>query len=305
MKLGFLTVGLSPMSLIEIMNWAAQAGFETLEVGCWPLDNTRPFKGTQLDVAALGEAQAADILAESRRHHLPISCLTYCDNNLARDKAKRAANQAHLLKVIDAAAMLKVDTVCTFIGRDESKPIAENIELAGRELRPILDYAAGKNVRVCIENCPMPGWQFEGLVGNVAHTPEIWDRLFEVLPDDNFGLNLDPSHLHWLGIDPARAAREYGSKIFYAHAKDTQIIGEQRYRRGVMDLVEGGWRRSRLPGRGEIDFGLFIKSLRQGGYDGPLSIELEDRDWLGSSMQVQEGLKVSRQYLKPLISALD
>ena len=250
MKLGFLTVGLSPMSLEEIITWAANTGFKTLEVGCWPPDNTRPFKGTQLDVTTMNKARATEILAHCDAHQLHISCLTYCDNNLAHDQTKRTANVNHLIKVIDAAAMLNVDTVCTFIGRDETEPIAENIKLAGKIFRPILDYAAQKNTRICIENCPMPGWQYEGLLGNVAHSPDVWDALFDVLPDENFGLNLDPSHLHWLDIDPARAAAEYGPKIFYAHAKDTEIIIEQRYRRGIMDLVEGGWRRSKIPGRG-------------------------------------------------------
>jgi sugar phosphate isomerase/epimerase len=302
MKLGFLTVGLSPMSLEEIIAWAAATGFETLEIGCWPPDNTRAFNGTQLDVTKMSERRAAEILACCKRHQIDISCLTYCDNNLARDETKRAAAIGHLMKVIEAAGMLKVDTVCTFIGRDETRTIAENIEIAGQVFRPILEYAADKAVRLGIENCPMPGWQYEGLVGNVAHSPEIWDRLFEVLPQDNFGLNLDPSHLHWLGIDPERAAREYGHKIFYAHAKDTEIINEQRYRRGIMDLVEGGWRLSRVPGLGEIDFGTFIKGLAEGGYNGPLSIELEDRDWLGSCEKVQEGMILGLNHLKPLVS---
>jgi sugar phosphate isomerase/epimerase len=305
MKLGFLTVGLSPMSLEEIVVWAAASGFETIEVACWPPDSTRAFNGTQLNVANLDQSQADQILALCQYHQIDISCLTYCDNNLARDQDKRRANLRHLRKVIDAAAMLKVSTVCTFIGRDEYKPIAENIQLAGQVFPPILEYAAEKQVRVCIENCPMPGWQYEGLVGNVAHTPVVWSSLFEVLPYENFGLNLDPSHLHWLGIDPARAAREYGHKTFYAHAKDTEVIEEQRYRRGIMDLVDGGWRRSRIPGRGGIDFEAFIKGLREGGYDGPLSIELEDRDWIASHQKVQEGLIVAMNYLKPLVHKQD
>jgi sugar phosphate isomerase/epimerase len=302
MKLGFLTVGLSPMSLEDIIVWAATAGFETIEVGCWPPDSTRAFDGTQLDVTELNEGRAAEITSLCQQHQIDISCLTYCDNNLARDEAKRAANIGHLKKVIDAAAMLQVGTVCTFIGRDEYKPIAENIEIAGQVFPPILEYAADRKVRVCIENCPMPGWQYEGLVGNVAHSPDVWDRLFEVLPQDNFGLNLDPAHLHWLGIDPARAAREYGHKIFYAHAKDTEINSEQLYHRGIMDLVEGGWRRSCLPGLGGIDFEAFLGALREGGYDGPISVELEDRDWLASRQQVQEGMVSAMEYLKPLVS---
>jgi len=304
MKLGILTVGLSPLSIGEIIAWAAETGFETIEVACWPDDSSRPFKGTQLDVTTVTDQQISEILIACQQQKIDISCLTYCDNNLAHDETIRAANIGHLLKVIEVASLLNVDTVCTFIGRDETMPITANIELAGQVFKPILNYAADKNVRVCIENCPMPGWQFEGLVGNVAHSPDIWDQLFEVLPQENFGLNLDPSHLQWLGIDPIRAAKEYANKAFYAHAKDTYISKEQLYHRGIMDLTNGGFRHSKIPGHGEIDFGAFIKALYDGGYDGPLSIELEDRDWMGNAQKVQEGFILSQSHLKPLIDAL-
>ena len=304
MKLGILTVGLSPLSISEIIEWAAATGFETIEVACWPEDNSRPFRGTQLDVTKITEKQSSEILVACQKNNIDISCLTYCDNNLAHDEKQRATNIGHLLKVIDAATMLKVDTVCTFIGRDETLSIAANIELAADVFKPILEYAADRNIRICIENCPMPGWQFEGLVGNVAHTPDIWDRLFEVLPQENFGLNFDPSHLDWLGIDPIRAAKEYAHKTFYAHAKDSYISKEQLYRRGIMDLINGGWRHSKLPGNGEIDFEAFTKALHDGGYDGPLSIELEDREWIENYQKVQEGFKISQKYLKPLLDNL-
>ncbi len=301
MKIGFLTVGLSPMRLPEIIPWAAEAGFETIEVGCWPRDSQRAFDGTQLDVTSLTAPQADDLRQACQRFGVTLACLTYCDNTLAHDTAKRAANMGHLLKVIDAAALLGVTTVCAFVGRDETLTLADNIALAGQVFRPILDYAAQRNVRLGIENCPMPGWQYEGLVGNVAHTPDVWDRLFEVLPDENFGLTLDPSHLHWLDIDPARAAREYGPRIFHAHAKDTQLVAEQRYRRGIMDLKNGGWRIGRIPGRGGVDFKTFVYGLREGGYNGPLSVELEDPDWWGTCEKVKAGLELSLRYLKPLV----
>jgi sugar phosphate isomerase/epimerase len=304
MKLGILTVGLSPMSINEIIAWAADTGFETIEVACWPEDNSRPFKGTQLDVTKITEEQSSEILLDCQKYNIDISCLTYCGNNLAHDEAERATTIEHLLKVIDAAAMLQVDTVCTFIGRDETLPIAANIELAGDVFKSILEYAADRNIRICVENCPMPGWQYEGLVGNVAHTPNIWDQLFEVLPQENFGLNFDPSHLQWLGIDPVRAAKEYANKAFYAHAKDTYVSKEQLYRRGIMDLTNGGWRHGKIPGNGEIDFRAVITALHEGGYDGPLSIELEERGWIETCEKVQEGFILSQSYLKPLLDKL-
>lgn len=300
MQLGFLTVSLSSLPLPEIVAWAAEAGFETLELGCWPLDNTRDYSATQIDVQTLDEAKAAEVLQLFEQHGLTISCLTYCDNMLHRDLAQRETNLHHLRKVIDAAALLKVDTVCSFIGRDEYQTIEQNIALAGQIFPALLDHAGNHNIRLCVENCPMPGWQYEGLVGNVAHSPVVWDALFEALPYDNFGLNLDPSHLHWLDIDPIQAATDYASKTFYAHAKDAEIMADQRYRRGIMDPQHDGWWRYRMPGLGEIDFGGFIAALKNGGYTGPLSIEHEDPEWEGSVDNIQQGLKLGLQHLQSL-----
>lgn len=301
MKLGFLTVGLGPLSLDEMLRWGAANHFETVEIGCWPPTHKRASDGMQLDVTTLTAARAQEICALTQEVGLPISCLSYCDNNLARDADRRKANLEHLHRVIDAAALLDVDTVCTFVGRDETKTIAENIQLAAQVLTPTVRYAREKNVRIAIENCPMPGWQFEGLVGNVAHTPEVWDALFQAIPDENFGLNLDPSHLIWLEIDPIRAAREYAPKTLYAHAKDTELVTEQKYRRGIMDPVNNGWRIYRNPGRGALDTGAFLAALRAGGYDGALSIEMEDPDWWGNSASVQAGLLAARDFLRPLL----
>jgi sugar phosphate isomerase/epimerase len=68
-----------------------------------------------------------------------------------------------------------------------------------------------------------------------------------------------------------------------------------------MDPVNNGWRISRIPGRGAIDMGAFIAGLRAGGYDGVLSIELEDPAWLGSNASVQAGMLAARDVLRPLL----
>ncbi|MDM8527026.1 sugar phosphate isomerase/epimerase [Anaerolineales bacterium HSG24] len=301
MKLGFLTVSLSSIPLNDIVTWAAETGFDTLELGCWPLDNTRDYSATQVDVATLTKGRADEIRSLFEQNQIEMACLTYCDNMLHQNLSQRQTKLQHLSKVIEAAAMLKVDTVCGFIGRDASKTIAENLELVGEVFKPLVEQAAEHNINFCVENCPMPGWQIEGLVGNVAHSPNVWDELFSRLPYDNFGINLDPSHLHWLGIDPIQAAADYASKTFLAHAKDTEIMKEQLYRRGIMDPVHGGWWRYRMPGLGEIDFGAFVKALQDSGYDSVLSIEHEDPEFEGSVEKTKEGLALGLKHLQELV----
>src|SRR5262245_32123779 len=168
MKLGFLTGCLNMLPLEEIVPWAAQGGFGALEISCWPRLNSRDFSGAHIDVATLDESGAAEIKALFANHGLEIACLTYCDNNLHEDLTTRQGYLAHLGKVIDAAAMLGVRNVSTFIGRNRTKTLEENLQEAQGVFRPILDHARQRGVRIAIENCPMPGWVFEGMIGNVA-----------------------------------------------------------------------------------------------------------------------------------------
>ena len=84
--------------------------------------------------------------------------------------------------------------------------------------------------------------------------------MFTAIPDANFGLNLDPSHLVWLMIDYERAVYDFGDRIFHAHAKDLEIRRDGLYRHGT--LSGGiGWQVPRLPGLGEVDWSRFVAAL--------------------------------------------
>ncbi len=79
---------------------------------------------------------------------------------------------------------------------------------------PILAYAAAKGIKLMIENCPMPGWSHDGWPGTISYSPELWREMFQRIPAENFGLNLDPSHLYWLGIDYLQIIPEFKDRIF-------------------------------------------------------------------------------------------
>ena len=99
------------------------------------------------------------------------------------------------------------------------------------------------------------------------------------------GLCFDPSHLAWLGIDYLRAARESGSRIYHAHAKDTECLPEAQYRYGV------------------IDWPAYITALLDIGYDGPLVVEHEDRFWSTKTdpEHALKGLVLAQRFLAPLL----
>jgi len=292
-KLGFLTACLKELSLGELVKWAKEEGFEALEVACWPRTSGRDYFASHIDVVNL---KAGEVKALFKNNNLDISSLAYYDNNLDPDLSARKAKHNHLRKVIDAAKELEVDLVGTFIGRDPGKTIEENFKEVANVFPDLLDYAKGKGVRLMIENCPMQNWQFEGLIGNVAYNPQTWQTLFEILPE--VGLNFDPSHLYWQGIDELDCIRRFKGRILHAHAKDTELVDREYFENGIFG---SGWWRYRLPGLGGIDWAELISTLQENGYDGVLSIEHEDPVWEGSEEKVKKGLVLGKRHLSQFI----
>src|ERR1035438_7473856 len=175
MKLGLLTAALGQMSLEQIAVWAPQAGYQALEVAAWPVGSEHIHQAAHLDVASFTAEDAARIQGLMDEHGLTISAVTYCENNLHHDDAERDRIHRHLRGCIDAAAILEVRHVTTFIGRDVTLPVADNLKLAEQQLPPLARYAAELGVKLLAENCPMEGWHPDGYPANLAYSPELWD----------------------------------------------------------------------------------------------------------------------------------
>jgi sugar phosphate isomerase/epimerase len=303
-KLGFLTACLPDVPLPRIAEWAGAHGFEALEVAVWPDVESRPFEASHLDVTSLGAAAAEDVVTLLAGHGLSISALAYYENNLHHDPAAREEIHAHLRRCIDAAQLLGCPFVGTFVGRDITRSVAENVRLAGTELPPLVDYAGERGVRLIVENCPMEGWHPDGYPANLGYSPELWEWMFSL----GFYLNYDPSHLTWLGIDPIAAIRACPERIVHAQAKDVEIDQSARNRVGVYGRAldranpwDNGWYRYRVPGLGDVDWRRVVDTLYQAGFDGTLSVEHEDPVWAGDTSRVLSGLLIAHTTLRPLI----
>ena len=303
MKLGIFSAAFTQWSLEQFTDWAAASGFETVELACWPQQKAdRRYAGvTTLDVAALDRGRAQDVRGLLDSKHLQISALGYYPNPLHPDPEHRARVIEHLKKVILAAELLGVPVVGTFVGKDKDKTVPANLEEFARVWPPIVKFAAEHGVKIAIENCPMIFSYDEWPGGNnLASTPAIWRKMWEIIPDANFGLNLDPSHLVLQMIDYERVVREFKERIFHVHAKDLQIDREGLYQNGV--LSQGiGWQIPRLPGLGDMDWPNFIRALYRAGYDYALSIEHEDRDWEQTEDLVKRGCLLARDVLRPYV----
>lgn len=306
MKLGFLTVCLGKMPLEEKVKWASENGFQALEVACWPTDNDRDYSSNDIDVANLTEKEAEKIKALFKQYGLTISSLAYYDNNLHKDPEKRAFINNHFKKCVDAAVMLEVPMVGTFVGRNIDKSIQDNFDEYEDVFGKLVQYAEDRGIKVIIENCPMVGWQMPGVPGTISFTPELWEEMFRRVPSKNLGLNYDPSHLLFQLIDYYALIKEFKDRIFHVHAKDAEVFDDKLKRYGIYDKQinakhgDGFWR-FRMPGLGQIDWGRFINELKQAGYDGVISIEHEDPLYEGSEEKVKEGLLLGKKHLEKFI----
>lgn len=303
MKLGLMSAALPQLSLAELAEWAAGNGFDMLELACWPPSKAeRRYAGvTHINVTEFSEANADAIKSLMQKHQLEISSLGYYPNPLHPDLDHRKEVIEHLRQVIVAAGMLGVPIVGTFVGRDKSQTIEANLDTFGRVWPGIVKFAADHNVKIAIENCPMIFSNDEWPGGNnLAISPSVWRRMFEIIPDANFGLNLDPSHLVWQMIDYVRVVHDFKDRILHVHAKDLRIDREGLYQRGTLSLGMG-WQIPRLPGLGEVNWGAFIAALYEVGYDYVLSIEHEDRAFEKTEELVKRGFLIARDVLRPYL----
>jgi sugar phosphate isomerase/epimerase len=298
MQLGFVTAILPDLSLEEVFAFAQQTGFTCIEVMCWPVGKAeRRYAGvTHIDVTNFTASDAANVKSLSDKYGVKISGLGYYPNPLAADAAERDVYAEHIKKVIAASALLGVNVMNTFIGRDPSRSIEDQWGLFEEVWKPIIAFAEGQGVRVGIENCPMlfsldewPGGK------NLAISPDVWRRMFDSIPSDHFGLNFDPSHLIWQHIDYVRCIREFGHKFVHVHAKDEKIDTDRIYERGILGLK---WHTPKLPGLGSVNWGAFFSALGDTGYNGPVAIEVEDRAYEGSLDDRKRALTQSKRYLE-------
>ena len=158
-------------------------------------------------------------------------------------------------------------------------------------------------MRIGIENCPMLFTADEWPGGkNLAHSPAIWRRMFAEIRSKSFGLNYDPSHLVWQGMDHVKPLWEFARRIVHVHAKDVRI---DRHRLDDVGILAAPleYHCPKLPGLGVIDWGRFLSVLGDVGYNGPVCIEVEDRAYERSLATRKAALVQSARFLRNFLSA--
>lgn len=303
MKLGFVTAILPELSLEEVMRFAADTGYDCVEVMCWPVSKAeRRYAGvTHIDVSTMHDENVRQIQELTLRTGVQISGLGYYPNPLTPQLDEAARYVDHLRKVIVAASRLGIGRMNSFVGRDWTKSVDDNWPRFLETWRPLIKFAEEQGVKVGIENCPMLFTNDEWPGGkNLATCPAIWRRMFSEIGSDHFGLNYDPSHMIWQHMDYLRPMREFASRLFHVHAKDVRLDRERLDDVGIL-ATPAKYHTPKLPGMGDVDWGQFFSILTDVGYRGPVCVEVEDRAYEDSLEARKASLRQSYTYLRNFI----
>lgn len=280
------------MPFEEMCAKLSQWGFDGIEIACW---------GNHLDLSRTDDpAYIAQIKATLEKYRLQLfSISAHLQGQCVGDgpdprldafvpaavKGNPAAIQAwgteQMMAAARAAKALGVCVVNGFMGSPIWKdwysfpPTTEAMIKAGYQTivdrwTPIFDAFDAEGVRFALEVHP----------GEIAYDYYSTERLFaEFDHRPTLGLNYDPSHLIWQGVDPALFFRGFAKKIYHVHFKDAVV--RQDGLSGILGShlpfgdLRRGWDFVSL-GHGDVDFDAIVREANAAGYIGPFSIEWED-----------------------------
>lgn len=269
MKLGFLTGNPGDMEK------AGRLGFDSIELHAGAVDD--PGKVKKL----------------CEQTGVGISALAFYDVAWAPPATDQFTRTFE--RLFDTAEQLGVSVIATMSGFDSHRDWEGNMQLWAERFGPVAQLAEQRGMRVAFENWMSVHGRLPHKPCNMGGCPGVWDEWFKLVPSKALGIEFDPSHLYWQGIDHIRALKEFGPRVYHVHAKDTEMLPDVRYRWGVnQDNF-----RFRIPGYGEINWPEFIAALVEVGYDGGVAIEHEDPVFCEE--RFDEGLVRGHRVLRPLI----
>jgi len=178
---------------------------------------------------------------------------------------------------------------------------AENFRLAVDGYSRLCEAIAPLGARIVIEGYPGGPPHYHAL----ACTPEGYRAIIRETPGQVIGVNFDPSHLLRMGIDPVRFLGEFAPHVYHVHAKDTEILDDDVYELGTLQTAtfakphpygRFAWRYT-IPGHGVSRWGKLFRQLTDAGYEGMVSIELEDENFHNTDELEMRGFTASRDFL--------
>jgi len=273
----------------EVLDRATRLGFDGVELAfTWggPCDLERWTSDDSRRVRDLVAAKGVRILAIT----------TGWANHLAPDRAARERAMANMARAIELAPELGTQIVtCNAFG-DPTTPPEEQVALFAQVFGEYARRAEDRGVRIGIENCPHVHTEHGHQIGNIAYSPAMFERLFDAVPSPAIGLEYDPSHFYWLGVDYVRVIHQFAGRLVFMHAKDTEVLKD---RLAQVSIYGQGWWRYRMPGMGQVDWEGIARALAEVGYRAGMVIEHEDPVFEGK--RFEEGLSLGLHFLQRIL----
>ena len=301
LKLGFVSAILADYSFENVVNFASENSFQCVEMMCWPGNSAdaRRYAGvTHIDVENMDVSHINNHLEQK---NISISGLGYYPNPLDADPIKSEYYIEHIKKIIRACNKLGVPVMNTFIGRNQTLNMQENLVLFKKLWKPIIETAEQEGIKIGIENCPMFFTNDEWPGGkNLAISPAVWDVMFETFPTPLFGLNYDPSHMIFQMMDEIKPIYQYKDRLHHIHIKDVKVYKDKLDRVGIMaNPLE--YHSPKLPGLGDVNWRAFFAALTDIRYRGPVVLEVEDKAFEGCQEDVHAAIRTARNYVKQFL----
>ena len=276
--------------LAGVIRFAVEHGFEALDVEALPVEELHQITAAGLRIGSVD-------LPNDRSGGLQWTDL------VSPDAAKRSGSaQAHAQYVRSAAAAGARNFLAVVIPKEHGRAREENFAFAVDGYSQLARAIEGSGARLVIEGWP-GAWPY---FSSLACTPAEYRAFLAAVGSPALGINFDPSHLLRMRIDPARFAREFGSRIHHVHAKDTLFLEEGMYEHGNLQRSAVGkphafgglsWRYA-IPGGGAVPWATVLAALKEAKYDGVVSVEMEDEDFAGTEEAEKRGLCEAIRFLR-------
>jgi sugar phosphate isomerase/epimerase len=310
MKLGLFTPVFGKLGVKEMLAKVRSFGKITaieLGTGAWPGSDHVDLNGYLANKTRAREFK--QMICDAG---LTISALSCHGDPLHPDPARWKVDDEIFRKTVELAEQLEVPVVVTFSGCPGDSEDAKHPNWVTTPWPPefleVLEwqwekkaipywtdaarFARDHGVKVALEAHP----------GFIVYNVDSALRLRKAV-GDNVGVNFDPSHFFWQGVDVPSAIRALGPAIFHMHAKDVYVDRQNAAVNGVIDnktyrrMAERSWLfRSVGFGHDEFEWKRIVSALRLAGYDYVMSIEHED-----ALASIDEGLQAAVDVLSRAI----
>ena len=274
MKVGVLTAALQELTprdvrdpdpdraIEEWLDFARELGAEYIQLSAalHPTETDVPPEA-MLDPVAntldlrqpFDKSRAARVQSALKSTGVGLSDLGYFDNMLHHDPAIRRKKHDFMMRVFDTAALLGVNAVCGFVGRNQQRSMDQNLVDFEEQFVPLLKEAKARGLTYRVEQCPMPGWTTaDTWHNNIAYTPGTWIALHQICEKhgvgDQFRIHYDPSHAILMGQDTRSIFQYlkdsgYGFLIGGFHVKGQVIdaTGVSAWGYGGQTVQRGDW----------------------------------------------------------------